>query len=221
VLLLLAAALLKPALGYPNKNPAAEDPSVHVRLPSEVSTIESQSLLERQLEQEKRQKNFSLNTSFFSRPDLRFSDSFARSQKFGATAMPAFDLAVEQPKLWRVGDAYVGIGTSFGLSTWTSSASSQNLYEIPGEIYARSDMAITKHLHLFSRLGVRGSIYWTNYSTQFSSFSGWGRGLEASAGLEFPFKKSVASLAALVLREARENNSTKSIGMKIGWGFTL
>ncbi len=214
MLLLLAAALLKPAF-----TSVDHSKTISVPLPQEVSTLEMDSLATRDAFKLRNSSRLSLSTSFFTRPDLTFADSFARSQKFEATQVPSFEVSLEQPKLWKLGDARIGTGASLGLSTW--SAPTQSFYEVPAEFYLRSEMAIGKHLNAVSRMGLRSSLYWTNHSTEFSSVSGWGRGFEASMGLEVPYKLSTASLSAVILREARGKNSDRSIGIRMGWGFLL
>jgi hypothetical protein len=217
VLLLLAAALLKPALGASH----ASD-TLSVKLPQPVSSLESDALAARESVRDRKRSRASLSTSFFNRPDLSFSDSFTRRESFSATALPSLELALEQPKLWKVGDGFLGPGASVGVSSWKAhSSESQYLFETPVELFLRSQLDLTRSVHLFSRLGIKGSLYWTDYSTEFSSFHGWGRGLEMSAGIEVPYKESTASLSGMILRETRGHNSTKNFGMRVGWGITL
>jgi len=217
VLILLAAALLKPSIA-----PAHDPLLLTIELPNRISTIENQQMEAARQTDFRKQQDVFINSTFFSRPDLRFSDSTQRSQKYSASTIPALEIGIEQSQRWKAGDGFVGPGLSLGFASWQAvNDVPQSLTELPISAFFKTSLPITPHFVLTSRMGLRASIYWSNRSTEFSSFSGWGRGFEANAGFEVPMKSSTLSAGLGFLTDVKAENTTRSLGIKLGWGIAL
>jgi hypothetical protein len=153
------------------------------------------------------------------RPDLMFSDSFSRTKIFSAGWMPAVDGAIARP-LGSAGRWRFGWENGLGIASWTSN-STQQLYEVPLRSVLTTHYPLGKMFQLTFQAGIRSGLMWMTRDVNFKSLSIWTRGFESALGFETRWSSTTLSIAALYLREIREDNRSSALGLNLGLGFSI